>query len=109
MAATARQERELKEKYQKQLNRNDLSPLELLRAYVLSQGVTGIKTLATCFKRIDKNGDRRIDFKEFQQGLKQDGIIVEENLERECFDEMDTDKTGELSFDEFLVALRVTF
>ena len=35
------------------------------------------------------------------------GVLAEEALERECFDDIDTDRSGVLSFDEFLVALRV--
>ena len=47
MAATARQERELKMKCKEQLrHQKDLTPIELLRAFVLAKGVTGIKTIS---------------------------------------------------------------
>ena len=44
---------------------------------------------------------------EFQEALHNDGIFVDKETERECFDAIDTDHSGELSFDEFLTALRV--
>ena len=48
MAATARQERELKVKYQNILNKKsdpNVNPLEVLQAYVLSHGVRGFKNI----------------------------------------------------------------
>ena len=45
MAATARQERELKTKYQKLLKDPSLTPLEKLRAYVMSKGTRSLKSL----------------------------------------------------------------
>lgn len=45
MSATARQEREMKMKFEKMKNDPSLSPLEKLRAVVLSKGVRSIKSL----------------------------------------------------------------
>ena len=61
------------------------------------------------FKRIDQNKDNKIDFQEFQGALHHEGIFVETDVEHECFNAIDQDGTGFLNFDEFLVALRVTF
>lgn len=49
-----------------------------------------------------------IDFREFKYALKYEGIVVPHEIVRQCFDQMDTDHSGTLSFDEFLVALRVS-
>lgn len=45
MAGTARKERELKEKFEKLKYDPNISPLEQLRAYVLTRGVNGLKSL----------------------------------------------------------------
>ena len=45
MAATARQEREMKKKYEKLKYDKSLAPLDQLRAYVLSRGVRSLKSL----------------------------------------------------------------
>ena len=45
MAATARQEREMKKKYEKMKYDKSLPPLDQLRAYVLSRGVRSLKSL----------------------------------------------------------------
>ncbi|KAK2179823.1 hypothetical protein NP493_470g01008 [Ridgeia piscesae] len=106
MAATARQERELVMKMEKLKQCVDITPLERLRAYILSQGVRGLKTLAGCFKRIDTNNDRKIDYSEFTHALHAEGIFVDPEVERDCFNEIDTDLTGYIDFDEFVYALR---
>ena len=59
------------------------------------------------FKRLDVNGDNKMDFKEFQNALHHEGITASHDMERECFDEMDKDRTGFLNSEEFIVALRV--
>jgi Ca2+-binding EF-hand superfamily protein len=48
-----------------------------------------------------------LDFTEFKAALKYEGISAPPDVVRQCFDQMDTDHSGMLSFDEFLVALRV--
>lgn len=50
MAATARQERELRFKYEK-LKLQASDPLELLRAHVLAKGVCSLKSLNMCVFR----------------------------------------------------------
>ncbi|ELT99456.1 hypothetical protein CAPTEDRAFT_18750 [Capitella teleta] len=106
MAATARQEHDLKVKYNKLKIDPNLPALERLRAFVLSKGTRSLKQLNSIFKRIDVNKDHKIDFQEFQGALKHEGIFVDQSVERECFDAMDQDRSGVLNFDEFLVALR---
>ena len=45
MACTARQEREMKQKYERMKYNKNLPPLEQLRAYVLSRGVNSLKSI----------------------------------------------------------------
>lgn len=45
MAATARQEREMKQKYEKQKHNKNLPAIDQLRAYVLSRGVRSLKSI----------------------------------------------------------------
>jgi len=56
---------------------------------------------------MDQNKNGMIDFREFQTALHNEGIIVDEKTERQCFYEMDSENSGEVSFDEFLSALKV--
>ena len=48
-----------------------------------------------------------MDIREFQEGLQECGIQVSAAVARECFDQIDSDKSGAINFDEFLIALRV--
>lgn len=59
------------------------------------------------FKRMDENGDKRLQFHEFKEGLDVLGSPVDEGNLRVCFDEMDPSGDGCVNFDEFLIALRV--
>ena len=59
------------------------------------------------FKRVDVAKDKQIDFTEFQNALHHVGIYVDTSIERECFEEMDRDKSGTLNMDEFIISLRV--
>ncbi len=59
------------------------------------------------FKRIDFNGDKKIDFREFQDALHDAGVTANLATQKECFSDMDRDGSGTVNFDEFLIALRV--
>ena len=48
-----------------------------------------------------------MDFTEFQEGLKECDIDVTTAVARECFNRIDSDSSGTINFDEFLIALRV--
>ena len=48
-----------------------------------------------------------MDFTEFQEGLKECDIDVPTVVARECFNRIDSDSSGTVNFDEFLIALRV--
>ena len=67
----------------------------------------GCSNRCRVFKRVDVAKDKQIDFQEFQNALHHVGIYVDTNIERECFEEMDRDKSGTLNMDEFIISLRV--
>ena len=48
-----------------------------------------------------------MDFTEFQEGLTECDIEVSRAVARECFNRIDSDSSGTINFDEFLIALRV--
>lgn len=104
MAVTPEMEEAMMARYEAM--KEEGSPLEKLRAHVMSKGVKGIRTISRIFKRIDYAGDRKIHFHEFWDALQDYNIDMDKNAARECFDEMDLDGAGVVNFDEFLIALR---
>ena len=60
------------------------------------------------FKKIDTAGDKKLHFHEFQEAIKVTGVRVDVSIQRQIFDEMDRDGSGSVSYDEFLIALRVS-
>jgi len=63
--------------------------------------------LSRTFRRLDENGDKRIDFVEFESTLNDHGVDADSATKRQCFEEMDLDGSGAINFDEFLIAMRV--
>ena len=59
------------------------------------------------FRRLDENGDKRIDFAEFESTLNDHGVDADSATKRQCFDEIDLDGSNAINFDEFLIAMRV--
>ena len=66
-----------------------------------------VARLVRTFRRLDENGDKRIDFAEFESTLDDHGVNVDTATKRQCFDKMDLDGSGAVNFDEFLIAMRV--
>lgn len=58
---------------------------------------------------MDDDGGRSLDIKEFKKGVRDYGCMMEDTEIEALFKQMDTDNSGKLNFDEFLVALRVGF
>jgi Ca2+-binding EF-hand superfamily protein len=52
-------------------------------------------------ERIDTNGDRNIDFREFSAMMRNIDHAVTEAALHAGFDKIDTDRNGKVSFDEF--------
>lgn len=105
MAATARQERELKEKSEKALQ-TATDPVEKLRLQCLARGANGIKGIGRTFKIMDDDGSRSLDMNEFKKGLHDYGVEVTKEETQQMFNHFDKDGSGTIDFDEFLVQLR---
>ena len=61
------------------------------------------------FKIMDDDGNRTIDFKEFEKGLREYGLTeFDKPTMQEVFQKFDNDGSGTIDFDEFLVKLRVS-
>ena len=64
-------------------------------------------SICRTFRLYDDNGNKRLDLEELRTGLRDYGIVLTDCELRELFTALDTDSTGAISFDEFLIALRV--
>jgi len=56
---------------------------------------------------IDDNRSRTIDREELENGLRDFEVNMSRAEVQQLFNELDTDNSGHISFDEFLQALRV--
>ncbi|CAH8592740.1 unnamed protein product [Schistosoma turkestanicum] len=102
---TDRSDRLLQEKAKKQLAK-DLRPIEKLRYQCLLRGASGIAGIGRQFRIIDDDGNKKLDYKEFSKGCRDFGVDLSKEEIKEIFDEIDTDQSGYIDFDEFLVSLR---
>jgi len=69
---------------------------------LLERGSYGIRGLARQFKILDNDGGRKLDIKEFQEGLIDYGIGMTDEQARLCLDKFDQNKDGSVDFNEFL-------
>lgn len=84
----------------------DKTPIEKLRYQCLQRGVNGIKTLGRTFRIMDDNTDKKLDKAEFEKGLHDYGVHLEQQEIDALFSEFDKDGSGTLDFNEFLLSLR---
>ncbi|KAK2189505.1 hypothetical protein NP493_105g04011 [Ridgeia piscesae] len=77
-----------------------------VRDACLKRGPAGIKQFSRTFRLYDDNGNKKLDMEEFRTGLRDYGIVLNDGELRELFAALDSDSTGSISFDEFLIALR---
>lgn len=63
--------------------------------------------MCSTFKIMDDDSGRSLDFKEFKKGIHDYGCIMEDAEIQTLFNELDSDQSGKVDFDEFLKALRV--
>lgn len=60
------------------------------------------------FRIMDDDGSKTLDMREFRDGLRDYGLReLDEQTISDVFRELDKDGSGKLSYDEFLVAIRV--
>eukprot|EP00941_MAST-03F_sp_MAST-3F-sp1_P000172 g172.t1 len=69
-------------------------------------GGSGIRGIATIFRRFDDSGDKKLDRYELKLGLKEHGIKVNETDLDQLFAHFDRDGSGYISFNEFLRSCR---
>ncbi|KAL3869503.1 hypothetical protein ACJMK2_042175 [Sinanodonta woodiana] len=105
MAATDRQNNELKMKAKQQMM-TAKDPLEKLRAACLMRGANGIKGFSRSFRIMDDDESHTLDFKEFKKGVHDYGVLMDDAEIQQLFQSLDKDGSGNISFDEFLKALR---
>nr|XP_022317463.1 calcyphosin-like protein [Crassostrea virginica] len=106
MACTADEETHLKELAENGY-RTATSPVQKLRYACLKRGANGIKGLGRSFRRMDDDGSKTLDLREFRDGLHDYGLReLDDQTVTDVFRELDKDGSGKLSFDEFLVAIR---
>jgi Ca2+-binding EF-hand superfamily protein len=72
------------------------------REAVARRGVRGIMSLRRSFMIADDNNNKQIDINEFTKLIHDYRIPVESQDVRALFGEFDLDKSGEISYDEFL-------
>lgn len=106
MAATARHDREMQQKARKNLGKKDLDPIEKLRCQCLARGSKGILGLGRVFKIMDDDGNKNLSFSEFKKGLNDYGVPLELPDVKKMFAAFDSDNSGTIDFDEFLIKLR---
>lgn len=56
---------------------------------------------------MDVDGSHNLTFEEFRDGIRQFGIMFENRELRALFDAIDSDHSGKIDYEEFLIAVRV--
>jgi calcyphosin len=58
---------------------------------------------------MDDDGNSSLVFEEFSNGIAESGLKVPPEIMRALFDQFDSDGSGSVSINEFLLAVRVSF
>jgi hypothetical protein len=77
------------------------------RNQVLKRGASGIKGIGIFFRNIDDDKSRLVSLQEFQEGILNHNINMNRNDVQQLFSVFDRNNDGQISFDEFLLAVRV--
>jgi Ca2+-binding EF-hand superfamily protein len=72
------------------------------REALAKRGVRGIMSLRRSFMIADDNNDKTIDANEFKKLIKDYRIPIEDKDIKAVFNEFDSDRSGSISYDEFL-------
>lgn len=70
------------------------------------RGANGIRGLGIVFRRMDNNGDRKMDRHEFMWGLRENGHTLTPSEFERIFKYFDKNNDGKISYDEFLRGIR---
>ena len=80
--------------------------LQKIKETLKKRGAHGIRGLGLVFRRMDNNGDRKMDRYEFQWGLKENGHNLSPSEFERIFKFFDKNNDGRVNYDEFLRGLR---
>lgn len=83
--------------------------LDNLRSQLKAHGASGIAGLARKFRIMDDDGNGMLDFGEFKKGIKECELVdLSDAAIKHLFLYFDRDDSGTISYDEFLVGIRVS-
>lgn len=80
--------------------------LDKILSTLKARGAHGIRGLGLVFRRMDNNGDKRLDRYEFMWGLKENGHTLSPSEFERIFKYFDKNNDGKITYDEFLRACR---
>ncbi|EQC28530.1 hypothetical protein SDRG_13856 [Saprolegnia diclina VS20] len=80
--------------------------LAALRQTLYEHGARGIVGLGRKFRIIDDDGSKTLDINEFKKAIAEHAMNLTDKEITDLFEFFDDDKSGNLSYDEFLVGLR---
>ena len=87
---------------------NDSELIESVRNKIVSRGARGINGIKRVFKIMDDNDSKTLDFNEFKKALNDFRIQVPSEEYQRIFGLFDTDRSGEINYDEFLRTIVVS-
>ena len=70
--------------------------------------ILSISIVERVFRRMDDDGSKSLAFNEFANGISESGLKLNTDMVRALFDQFDSDDSGCVSINEFLLAVRVT-
>lgn len=80
--------------------------LQKIRDVLKIRGAHGIRGLGIVFRRMDNNGDHKMDRQEFMWGLKENGHSLSPSEFERIFKFFDKNNDGKINFNEFLRGVR---
>lgn len=80
--------------------------LEKILKTLKARGAHGIRGLGIVFRRMDNNGDKKMDRHEFMWGLKENGHTLSPSEFERIFKYFDKNNDGKITYDEFLRGVR---
>ena len=91
----------------RQLNvRDPHAAMDKVRAQLAARGARGIFGFQRQFKIMDDDGNKRLNYYEFNKGMKDFGVKLSDADVQAVFSYFDVDGSGGISFDEFMIGLK---